>query len=157
MHGSKAPKIMIAEESVDTREVLGYWLEMNGCCVVEAATGIQAVELTLRECPDLILMSERLPQLGGLGATRRIRELRNDCALPIVAMSTYPTKEAHASALAAGCAFLIAQPVDFDVLSSLLIRLLPNSTIEYSPPSDPHLDRKASRQDKSQRPIQRVH
>lgn len=157
MPSSKTPKVMIAEESVDTRDVLKYWLEMNGCRVVEAATGMQAVELTLRECPDLILMSERLPQLGGFGATRRIRELRSDCVLPIVAMSTYPTKEAYASALAAGCAFLIAQPVDFDVLSNLLIRLLPNSTMESPSSNDAHLDRKASRLDKTPRPIQRVH
>jgi CheY-like chemotaxis protein len=157
MISSKVPMVLIAEESVDTRELLRYWLETNGCRVVEATTGIEAVELTLRECPDLILMSMRLPQLGGLGATLRIHELRNECASPIVAMSTYPTTEAKASALAAGCAYLIAQPVDFDALSSLLDRLLPNSTIDHLPTSDAHLDGRRSHPDANQHPAQSSH
>lgn len=121
------PTVMVADYSEDTRDVLKYWLEMRGCRVVEATNGRQAFELTMRECPDLILMAMRMPLLGGLGATRRIRERVHTCVFPIVAMSTYPTKEAQAFALAAGCASFIAQPIDFDVLNTVLGSLLPES------------------------------
>lgn len=127
MHLSHIPTVMVADYSDDTREVLKYWLEMNGCRVVEAMNGRQAIELTSIECPDLILMSLRMPLLGGLCATRRIRERRNTFNFPIVAMSTYPTKEALDSALAAGCDSFITQPIDFDVLSGVLSSLLPES------------------------------
>jgi CheY-like chemotaxis protein len=130
MNSIHIPTVIIADYSKDTRDVLKCWLEMKGCRVVEASNGRQAVELTRGECPDLILMSMRMPVLGGLDATRRIREPGNGCFFPIVAMSTYPTSEAQESAMAAGCASFIAQPIDFDALGNLLNSLLPVSTAE---------------------------
>jgi CheY-like chemotaxis protein len=132
MHLTHIPTVMVADYSEDTRDVLKCWLEMKGCRVVEATNGRQAVEMTIVDCPDLILMSMRMPLLDGLDAMRRIRERGNSRVFPIVAMSTYPTKEAKASALAAGCALFIAQPIDFDVLSSVLCSLLPESVGEQS-------------------------
>lgn len=132
MQLTHTPTVMVADYSEDTRDVLKCWLEMKGCRVVEATDGWQAVELTIGNCPDLILMSMRMPLLGGLDAMRRIRERDSACVFPIVAMSTYPTKEARAAALAAGCASFIAQPIDFDVLSSVLCSLLPESVGEQS-------------------------
>lgn len=130
MHQRHIPTVMVADFSEDTRDVLKCWLKMKGCRVVEATDGLQAVELTLGKCPDLILMSMRMPVLGGLDATRRIREGSDGCVFPIVAMSTYPTKEAQDSALSAGCASFISQPFDFDILSNLLSSLLPESACE---------------------------
>ena len=119
------PTVMVADYSGDTRNLLKFWLEKEGCRVVEAENGQEAFDLTRRQCPDLILMSLRMPVLDGFEATRRIRRERQECVFPIVAMSTYPTKEVQASALAAGCSSCIAEPIDFDLLSTLLSRLLP--------------------------------
>jgi CheY-like chemotaxis protein len=132
MHSTYMPIVMVADYSEDTREVLKYWLEMRGCRVVEAINGRQAVELTLRDSPDLLLMAMRMPLLGGLDAARRIRESRNEIVFPIVAMSTYPTNESKTDALAAGCASFIAQPIDFDILTSVLGSLLPESRCKQS-------------------------
>jgi CheY-like chemotaxis protein len=116
---------MIAEASADTRELLRYWLEAKRCRVVEATNGQEAVTKTHDDCPDLILMHLNMPVLDGLSAARRIREDDGNSAVPIVCMSTYPTKEAQATALAAGCNQCIGQPIDFDQLSDLLKTLLP--------------------------------
>lgn len=80
----------------------------------------------------MILMSMRMPLLGGVEATRRIREINNACIVPIVAMSTYPTRKAQVSALAVGCAAFVPQPIDFDVLDRVLRSLLPESIHEGS-------------------------
>jgi CheY-like chemotaxis protein len=127
MQVANHPMVMVADEYRDTRTLLKYWLEMEGCRVVEATNGEEAVKITRDKNPDLILMSLRMPLLGGLDATRRIRETVQEGAFPIVAMSTFPTEETRASALAAGCASFIAQPIDFEALSSLLDSLLPLS------------------------------
>lgn len=55
-----------------------------------------------------------MPALGGVEASRLIRQSGKGCAFPIVVMSSYPSKEARAAALAAGCDSFIRQPVDSD-------------------------------------------
>lgn len=119
------PTVLVATHAEDTRELLRFWLETQGCCVVEAVNGHEAIELTRGGCPDLILMSVRMPVRSGLEAARCIREHVGECDVPIVAMSTYPTQEEQANALAAGCSSFIAQPFDFNDLNSLLSSLLP--------------------------------
>ena len=117
------PTVLIADECVDTRELLKVWLETEGYRVVEAANGEEALKMTRGKCPDLILMATRLPGLDGLEATRRIRENGKECVFPIVCMSTYPTKAAEAQAFAAGCSLFLPKPLDFINLSKLLRRL----------------------------------
>ncbi|MDT5060503.1 MAG: two-component system, cell cycle response regulator DivK [Acidobacteriota bacterium] len=124
MQATKHPSVLVADDSKDTREILRRWLEMKRYRVVEAMNGQEVLDLTRGECPDLILMSMRLSVLDGLAAARRIRRDAGECDVPIVAMSTYPTKEEQAIALAAGCNWFIAQPIDFDHLSELLKSLL---------------------------------
>jgi len=115
--------VVIADECQDTRELLRTWLEGEGCWVIEASNGEEALELIQVKCPDMILMATRLPGLDGLEATRRIRKNGRQCGFPIVCMSTYPTQEAEASALAAGCSSFIAKPLDFTILATLVRRL----------------------------------
>lgn len=128
MREAGRPTVLVADNNEDTRFLLRFWLEAEGYRVVEAASGQEAVELTCGKCPDLILMSERMPALGGVEATRRIREQCKQCILPIVCLSTYPTQEAQASALAGGCDSFVAEPLDFRSLGILLSSLLPESS-----------------------------
>jgi CheY-like chemotaxis protein len=124
MQVANRPTVMVADYYNDTRELLRFWLESEGCRVVEAVNGLEAIELTLGGCPDLILMSLRLPVRDGLDAIRCIREQGGECDVPIIAMSTYPTQKEHDSALAAGYSSFIAQPIDFNYLTNLLGSLL---------------------------------
>ena len=127
MHPAKRPTVMVADSYEDTRFLLKYWLEAEGYGVIEAGNGQEAVELTSRRCPDLILMAERMLVLDGFEAARRIRERGKKCVFPIVAMSSHPTKQAQAAASAAGCDAFVAEPIDFDHLSNLLNHLLPGA------------------------------
>jgi CheY-like chemotaxis protein len=118
--------IMVAEDFDDTRAMLRRALQGNGYRVVEAANGLEAVELVRRGCPDLVLMDLNMPVMDGLEATERIRECRELCKdvviLAITAHDTYGMKEA---ALESGCDGYITKPIDFDRLETILNRLLP--------------------------------
>lgn len=128
MRETRRPTVLVAAHNEDTRYLLRFWLEAEGYGVVEAADGEQAVELTGGNWPDLILISERMPGLGGLEAARRIRERRGHRYCQIVCISTYPTREARAHALGGGCDSFVAEPLDFGDLGSLLRSLLPGET-----------------------------
>src|SRR5215204_7144230 len=68
------PLVMLVEDFRDTREMMRRMLELQGCRVVEASNGQEAIELSQRSRLDLVLMDLNMPVLDGYNATLRIRE-----------------------------------------------------------------------------------
>ena len=87
-----------------------------GVRLFEATNGLQAVEVALRETPQLILMDSRLPFIDGLEATRRIRENGLLEHVKILALNGSGCPGYHAEALAAGCDDCIEKPFNIDRL-----------------------------------------
>ncbi|HEX8069329.1 MAG TPA: hypothetical protein VF546_05225 [Pyrinomonadaceae bacterium] len=50
MQLAKQPTVLVAEHYADTRFMLKFWLEGEGCRVVEAVSGQEAIELTRAGC-----------------------------------------------------------------------------------------------------------
>jgi DNA-binding NarL/FixJ family response regulator len=68
--------------------------------VAEAADGIEAVEQTLANSPDVVLMDVRMPGIDGIQATRRLVAARPD--IKILILTTFPDDEYVYGALRAG-------------------------------------------------------
>ncbi|MGD1029677.1 MAG: response regulator transcription factor [Opitutaceae bacterium] len=68
----------------------------------EAGDGLAALELTRRNAPDVVLMDLRMPNLGGVEATRRIRAQAPD--VKVIVLTTFEEDEEVFSALRAGAA-----------------------------------------------------
>ena len=116
--------ILLVEDFDDTRLMMKLWLQKKDYRVIEAEDGEQAVEFAQREQPDLIIMDMMMPGLGGLDATRQIREYRSLRQTPIVAVSAYGADEYRARALDAGCNVYVPTPFEPEKLSQLIERLL---------------------------------
>src|SRR5689334_16508462 len=102
--------LLVAEDTADHREVLTMLLRRNGYRVVEATTGYEAIDVALRERPDLILMDLSLPELNGWEATRRLRTRPELANTPIIAVSAHALPENTEAARAAGCDDYITKP-----------------------------------------------
>jgi CheY-like chemotaxis protein len=117
--------VLVVDDSADTRAVLRGTLAFHGYRVVEAADGREAVEVALRECPDLILMDLNMPVLDGLAATEQIRELRDRCGdVPVVAVTAFDTYGMREAALEAGCNAYLLKPLALDEVESVIAGLL---------------------------------
>ena len=116
--------ILLVEDFDDTRLMMKLWLMKKGYRVIEAENGEQAIELAQSEQPDLIIMDMMMPGVGGLDATRQIREYQSLRQTPIVAVSAYGANEYRAKALDAGCTEYVSTPFEPDELGKLIERLL---------------------------------
>jgi CheY-like chemotaxis protein len=116
--------VLVVDDFDDTRLLLRTWFERRGFRVVEAENGIEAVNQAENESPDLIIMDMQMPQLDGLSATRRIRDLKSLDAVPIVAVSAYGADQFREQALAAGCDEYVSTPFEPATLEGIIRSLV---------------------------------
>ena len=122
--GDGARTVLIVDDFDDTRLLLRTWLQKKGFRVVEADNGKRAISAAKSVRPDLIIMDVEMPELDGLEATRRIRELEGFEAVPIVAVSAYGADQYRDHALAAGCNEYVSTPFEPDELERLIRELI---------------------------------
>ncbi|WP_372832766.1 PAS domain-containing protein [Pontibacterium sp.] len=105
--------ILLAEDGLINQKVATKLLEQRGHSVVIANDGKQAVEWFEREPFDLVLMDVQMPEMDGLQATARIRELEAGGAshLPIIAMTANAMKGDREQCLRAGMDDYIPKPI----------------------------------------------
>jgi CheY-like chemotaxis protein len=118
------PTILVVDDFDDTRLLLRTWLQRKGFRVEEAEDGNEAVAAAERLHPDLIIMDVEMPELDGLAATRKIRQLANLETVPIVAVSAYGADQYRDHALAAGCNEYVSTPFEPDELEKLIRALI---------------------------------
>lgn len=114
-------RIVIADDAAFIREIIHQVCEKKGWQVVgEADNGIEAVEVSLREKPDLVIMDLIMPHKSGIDATKEILESAPD--IKIVACSTVDEPNLIMRALDAGCVNYITKPFEakqlIEVMSS---------------------------------------
>ena len=116
--------VLVVDDFDDTRLLLRTWLERRGFRVLEAENGIEAINQAETESPDLIIMDMQMPQLDGLSATRRIRDLKLVDYVPIVAVSAYGADQFREQALAAGCDEYVSTPFEPATLERVIRSLV---------------------------------
>jgi two-component system cell cycle response regulator DivK len=117
--------VLLADDYEDARIILRRLLEMEGCRVVEAKDGLEAVEFAARHSAeiDLILIDLTMPGLDGYEATRRIVACERTRHIPVVALSALCEQDTKSKALDAGCSDCLPKPLDFALVEELLKRL----------------------------------
>lgn len=130
-------RILIAEDTEDSRVLLQARLEMAGAEVACAVNGEEAMEAALtaaehRRAFTLIIMDMQMPVLSGYEASALLR--RNGYRGPIVALTAHTLSHDRARCIAAGCNEYLTKPVDFDRLIRLCDRLA-RRTVGHGPAS----------------------
>ena len=117
-------KVLIVEDAEDTRSFMRLELEQLGYLVHEAEDGARAVEIALREHPDIILMDLSLPFMDGITATATIRSEPKMSNVLIIAVTAYPQTDLRAEAKASGFDAYVTKPIDITWLDELIKGLL---------------------------------
>lgn len=98
----KSIRVIIADDHAILREGIRSMLaQQNDILVVgEAGNGLEALELTARLQPDLVLMDIAMPEMNGIEATRQI--VRNYPAVRVLILTQHDHREYIEPVLRAG-------------------------------------------------------
>jgi CheY-like chemotaxis protein len=122
MHGEFT--ILVAEDEDSNYALIDAILKPRAIKIIRALNGREAVDLCRQhEKIDLILMDIKMPEMGGLEATREI--LRFKPRLPIVAQSAYAHPADIEKASLAGCSGYLAKPFNRKQLLEIIEKHLP--------------------------------
>jgi len=129
---AKPLSILIAEDNEVIRELAREILEFLDFDVHVAENGDLALQLTLQQTFDLILMDCQMPVLDGFAATRKFRSLETESGrgkTPIVGLSGHPIAEGRENCLAAGMDDYLQKPFTISELQKIISNWIPSPQI----------------------------
>ncbi len=124
-------RVLLAEDSADSRRLLAHWLTRFGLELELAENGRVAIEkvraAAARGAPiELVLMDMQMPELDGYGATRMLRA--EGFRAPIIALTAHAMAGSRDTCLAAGCDDFLTKPVDVPTLRAAIASSLATRT-----------------------------
>jgi signal transduction histidine kinase len=112
---SERIRVLVVDDNDGFRESLVFLLSGEDLEVIgQARTGPEAVEMTVRLMPDVVLMDVRMPEMDGIEATRRIKAARP--GVGVVALSSMEEQRAVREMLVAGAAGYVLKDSDGDAI-----------------------------------------
>jgi two-component system, chemotaxis family, chemotaxis protein CheY len=103
-------KVMIVDDSGYARRVHRGILESGGHSVVEASTGLGALETYFLEKPDVVVLDLSMEDMGGVDVLKRLREM--DVTARAIVVSADVQRTTEEQVLEAGARRFIGKPVD---------------------------------------------
>jgi CheY-like chemotaxis protein/HPt (histidine-containing phosphotransfer) domain-containing protein len=107
----KKPYILLVDDNLVNRQVASEILKKSGCKVDIAINGIVAIEKVSKNKYDLVLMDIQMPDMDGVTATKKIKEMKLSETPPIVALTAYSMKEDRDKFLSEGMDDYLAKPI----------------------------------------------
>jgi len=116
-------KILVVEDDFDARALIKSILELSGFEVVLAADGVEGLEKTQEEKPDLIVTDLAMPRLDGIGMIQTLRDTPSFKRTPILAITSFGMDRAM-EAIRAGANRALARPIQNHLVLVFVFDLL---------------------------------
>ncbi|MCD6185907.1 MAG: response regulator [Deltaproteobacteria bacterium] len=80
-------RILVVDDEEDIRELVSYNLLRDGYTVDSVVSGEDAIKITKKKIPDLILLDLMLPGIDGLETARRFKNDSSTSSVPIIILT----------------------------------------------------------------------
>ena len=103
--------VLIVEDNELNMKLFNDLLEANGYSTLQTRSGVEAVELTRRHRPNLILMDIQLPEVSGLEVIQWIKHDDDLKHIPIIAITAFAMKGDEEKIRQGGCEAYLSKPI----------------------------------------------
>lgn len=117
-------KILIAEDEPDILELITFTLQFGGFEVIPTSNGEDALEMTRKEKPDLVLLDVRMPRMTGYDVCKYIKSENEFRKTPVVFLSAKSQEAEVNTGLDLGATDYILKPFAPDYLLDRLRHIL---------------------------------
>jgi two-component system, chemotaxis family, chemotaxis protein CheY len=117
-------KVLIVDDSISTRALIGRTLEAAGHAVREVADGLQALDALSADAFDVIVTDQWMPNMTGLELVRAVRAQPHLTRLPILAVTTDTENDLRCEIMEAGASACILKPFERDELLTAIDRMV---------------------------------
>jgi Tfp pilus assembly pilus retraction ATPase PilT/ActR/RegA family two-component response regulator len=112
------PRVLVTDDEPITRMLVKLLLEKQNFEVLEAANGRDAVEIAIREHPDLLMIDLNMPEMDGYEAITRVRREMSLAMMPVLVLTSEEGPGVERRVLELGADDYIIKPFDPEVLLS---------------------------------------
>ena len=118
-------RILIVEDNPQNMKLLEMVLRAKNYTLLKATDGEEALNIAMREQPDLIVMDIQLPKMSGLEVTRKLRETPAFSHTPIIGITAYAMKGDRERVIESGCDAYLSKPINTRELPKVIAEMLP--------------------------------
>jgi len=111
-------KILITEDNIADCLIINKIIKDQGYKTVIANNGLEAIDLYVKEKPDIILMDALMPQMDGFEAAKRIKQLVGEDFVPIIFLTSLNDDVSLVSCLEAGGDDFLSKPYNSIVIAA---------------------------------------
>lgn len=106
-------RVLVVDDESDIRSIARLALErVGGWQVFTAASGLEGVEIAVREQPEAILLDGAMPGMDGLATLRELRERDETRDIPVVFITASVQAAQQRVFRSAGARAILAKPFD---------------------------------------------
>ncbi len=114
----KKKRILVVDDEEDIRKLVSYNLSRDGYMVDSAASGEEALKITKKNIPDLILLDLMLPGIDGLETARRFKNDSSTSSVPIIILTAKGEEADIVTGLELGADDYVTKPFSPRILNA---------------------------------------
>nr|WP_254053697.1 sigma-54 dependent transcriptional regulator [Singulisphaera sp. GP187] len=122
-------RLLVVDDEPNVLFSLQESLKSDTLEVFTARTAKEGIELAQRQRPDAVILDVRLPDMSGLDAFDRIRQI--DARLPVIVITAFAATETAIQAMKRGAFEYLLKPLDLGVLRTVLAKAFEQNRLTH--------------------------
>ncbi|MDD3288916.1 MAG: response regulator [Alphaproteobacteria bacterium] len=124
MQNSSDKLVLIVEDNDLNMKLFRDLLEAHGYSTLHTRDGLEVLDITRKNHPDLILMDIQLPEVSGLEVTKWLKSDPELKHIPVIAVTAFAMKGDEEKIRAGGCEDYLSKPISINLFVSTIRKYL---------------------------------